>query len=45
MAIDESKLHELLSKMVADMGAAAAAPLVILGASWDCTKPSQPMDH
>src|SRR4051794_4724232 len=31
MAIDELKLHELLSKMVADMGAAAAAPLVILG--------------
>ena len=31
MPIDESKLHELLSKMVGDMGAAAAAPLVILG--------------
>src|SRR3954449_9166232 len=31
MEIDESKLHELLSKMIADMGAAAAAPLVILG--------------
>jgi len=31
MAIDETKLHELLSKMVGDMGAAAVAPLVILG--------------
>lgn len=31
MAIDETKLNELLSKMVGDMGAAAVAPLVILG--------------
>ena len=31
MTIDETKLHELLSKMVSDMGAAAVAPLVILG--------------
>ena len=31
MAIDEAKLNELLSKMVSEMGAAAAAPLVILG--------------
>lgn len=31
MAIDQAKLNELLSKMVRDMGAAAAAPLVILG--------------
>ncbi|MCG8652059.1 MAG: methyltransferase domain-containing protein [Pirellulales bacterium] len=31
MAIDETKLHELLSKMIDDMGAAAVAPLVILG--------------
>lgn len=31
MAIDQSKLQALLSKMVADTGAAAAAPLVILG--------------
>lgn len=31
MTMDESKLHELLSKMVGDMGAAAVAPLVILG--------------
>ena len=29
--MNESKLHELLSKMVGDMGAAAVAPLVILG--------------
>jgi len=31
MAIDQTKLHELLAKMVGEMGAAAAAPLVILG--------------
>ncbi len=31
MSIDEAKLHELLGKMVGDMGAAAVAPLVILG--------------
>ncbi len=31
MAIDEAKLNELLGKMVGDMGAAAVAPLVILG--------------
>lgn len=31
MPIDESRLSELLMKMVADMGAAAVAPLVILG--------------
>src|SRR4029078_13022214 len=29
--MNESKLHELLTKMVGDMGAAAVAPLVILG--------------
>jgi SAM-dependent methyltransferase len=31
MTINEAKLHELLSKMVSDMGAAAVAPLVVLG--------------
>ncbi|MFV1965736.1 MAG: class I SAM-dependent methyltransferase, partial [Pirellulaceae bacterium] len=31
MSIDETKLNELLSKMVGDMGAAAVAPLVLLG--------------
>ncbi|QDU86666.1 putative methyltransferase YcgJ [Pirellulimonas nuda] len=31
MAIDETKLNELLGKMVNDMGAAAVAPLVVLG--------------
>ncbi|MCA9100409.1 MAG: class I SAM-dependent methyltransferase [Planctomycetales bacterium] len=31
MSINESKMHELLGKMVSDMGAAAVAPLVILG--------------
>jgi len=31
MTIDESKLNDLLCKMVGDMGAAAVAPLVILG--------------
>ena len=31
MTIDEMKMHELLGKMVGDMGAAAVAPLVILG--------------
>ncbi len=31
MTINESRLHNLLGKMVSDMGAAAAAPLVILG--------------
>ncbi len=31
MAIDEGKLHELVFKMVGDMGAAAVAPLVVLG--------------
>ena len=31
MAVDETKLNELLSKIVGDMGAAAVAPLVILG--------------
>lgn len=31
MTVDETRLHELLSKMVGDMGAAAVAPLVILG--------------
>lgn len=29
--IDEMRMHELLNKMVGDMGAAAVAPLVILG--------------
>lgn len=29
--MDETKLHELLGKMVGDMGAAAVAPLVIIG--------------
>ena len=29
--IDEKRMHELLNKMVGDMGAAAVAPLVILG--------------
>jgi len=29
--IDEKRMHELLNKMVSDMGAAAVAPLVILG--------------
>ena len=31
MSIDESKLNELLGKMVNDMGAAAVAPLVVIG--------------
>ena len=31
MAIDEAKMQELLGKMVSDMGAAAVAPLVVLG--------------
>ncbi len=31
MSIDQAKLHELMSKMVGDMGAAAVAPLVIIG--------------
>lgn len=31
MAIDEAKMNALLSQMVADMGAAAVAPLVMLG--------------
>jgi len=31
MSIDEGRLHELLGKMVGDMGAAAIAPLVMLG--------------
>ncbi len=31
MSIDESKLHDLVIKMVGDMGAAAIAPLVIVG--------------
>ncbi len=31
MAIDNDKLHELVGKMVGDMGAAAVAPLVIVG--------------
>ncbi len=31
MTIDETKMHALLGKMVGDMGAAAVAPLVILG--------------
>ena len=31
MAVDETRLHELLGKMVNDMGAAAVAPLVIVG--------------
>lgn len=31
MSINEDKLHELVFKMVGDMGAAAVAPLVILG--------------
>jgi 2-polyprenyl-3-methyl-5-hydroxy-6-metoxy-1,4-benzoquinol methylase len=31
MAIDQEKLHDLLGKMVNDMGAAAVAPLVLLG--------------
>jgi hypothetical protein len=31
MAINEAKLHELVFKMVGDMGAAAVAPLVVLG--------------
>jgi SAM-dependent methyltransferase len=31
MAINDTKLNELLTKMVGDMGAAAVAPLVILG--------------
>ncbi|MCP4092867.1 MAG: methyltransferase domain-containing protein [Planctomycetes bacterium] len=31
MSINESKLHELLGQMVGDMGAAAVAPLVIIG--------------
>lgn len=29
--MDETKLHELLGKMVGDMGAAAVAPLVVIG--------------
>ena len=29
--IDKERMHELLNKMVGDMGAAAVAPLVILG--------------
>ena len=31
MSLDETRLHTLLGKMVNDMGAAAVAPLVILG--------------
>ncbi len=31
MTIDETKLHEMLTKMVGDMGAAAVASLVVLG--------------
>ncbi len=31
MTIDETKMHTLLNRMVGDMGAAAVAPLVILG--------------
>ncbi len=31
MTVDERKLHELVLKMVGDMGAAAVAPLVVLG--------------
>ncbi|REK12423.1 MAG: class I SAM-dependent methyltransferase [Planctomycetota bacterium] len=31
MALDEAKLHELVIKMVGDMGAAAIAPLVVVG--------------
>jgi SAM-dependent methyltransferase len=31
MAVDTHKLHELVFKMVGDMGAAAVAPLVVLG--------------
>ena len=31
MTVDERKLHELVFKMVGDMGAAAVAPLVVLG--------------
>ena len=31
MALDETRLHELLGKMVSDMGAAAVAPLVLVG--------------
>ena len=31
MTVDEHKLHELVFKMVGDMGAAAVAPLVVLG--------------
>lgn len=31
MTVDERKLHELVFKMVGDMGAAAIAPLVVLG--------------
>jgi SAM-dependent methyltransferase len=31
MAVNGDQLHELLTKMVADMGAAAVAPLVVLG--------------
>jgi SAM-dependent methyltransferase len=31
MKVNEDKLHELLAQMVGDMGAAAVAPLVILG--------------
>ncbi len=31
MTIDESKLHDMLTKMVGDMGAAAVASLVVLG--------------
>ena len=31
MAVDDQKLHELVFKMVGEMGAAAVAPLVVLG--------------
>lgn len=31
MTVDETKLHDMLGKLVSDMGAAAIAPLVILG--------------
>jgi len=31
MDVNQEKLHQLLGKMVSDMGAAAAAPLVIIG--------------
>jgi ubiquinone/menaquinone biosynthesis C-methylase UbiE len=31
MAVSETKMHELLGKMLNDMGAAAVAPLVVLG--------------